>query len=129
MATVTNQSPARPGSTADLDSNLLTALRWSVQKGENLGDLSREFNANRGRVLGIHLPYESTPPLSRRPTFVKSGSSRGNQGVVMVAHCMSSRDHLDLQKARVKLSSGFVIGDGLVVTCAHTFEEVSSSTI
>ena len=47
----------------------------------------------------------------------------------MVAHCMSPEDDLNSQKSRIKLSSGFVIGDGLIVTCAHTFEEVSSYVV
>ena len=47
----------------------------------------------------------------------------------MVAHCMDPKDDFGPQKSKVKLSSGFVIGNGLIVTCAHTFEEVSSSTI
>jgi hypothetical protein len=129
MASVTNGFPIQPGSAADLDSHLLAALRRSVQKGTSLGDLSRQFNANGEKVLGISLPYESAPPLSRRLAFDKSGSSEGHQGVVLVAHCMSSKGDSDSQKAKVKLSSGFVIGSGLVVTCAHTFEEVSSSPI
>lgn len=129
MATVATGYPAHPGPTADLDSHLLAALRWSVQKGATLGDLSHEFNANTGRVLGMSLPYESTPPLSRRLTFDKTGSSKSHQGIVMVAHCMSPKDDFSPQKSKVKLSSGFVIGDGLIVTCAHAFEEVSSSTI
>lgn len=129
MATSTDDFPAQPGSTADLDSHLLVALQWSAQKGATLGDLSREFNANADRVLSTSLPYESTPPLSRRLSFDKSGPSKGHQGIVMVAHCMSSKDNFNRQKAKVKLSSGFVIGDGLVATCAHTFEEVSSSEV
>lgn len=127
MATATNGFPVRPGSAADLDSHILAALRWSVQKGTTLDDLSHEFNANAGRVLNISLPYQSKPSLSRRLTFDKSDSSKGHQGIVMVAHCMSLNDDFNRQKAIVKLSSGFVIGDGLVVTCAHTFEQVSPS--
>jgi len=129
MATIANGRPARPGPTADLDSHLLATLRWSVQKGATLGDLSREFNANADRVLDMSLPYESTPLLSRRLTFDKTGSSGTHRGVVMVAHCISPKDDFSPRKSKVKLSSGFVIGDGLIVTCAHTFEEVSSSVI
>jgi len=129
MATVANGLPARPGPTADLDSHLLATLRWSVKKGATLGSLSRGFNANANRVLDMSLPYESTPPLSRRLTFDKTGSSRNHQGIVMVAHCISLKDDFSPQKSKVNLSSGFVVGDGLIVTCAHTFEEVSSSVI
>jgi len=129
MATVASGYPSHPGPTADLDSHLLAALRWSVQKGSTLGDLSHEFNANAHRVLDTSLPYESTPPLSRRLTFDNAGSSKTNQGIVLVAHCMTPKDDSSPQKSKVKLSSGFVIGGGLIVTCAHTFEEVSSSVI
>lgn len=129
MAALANGFPARPSSTADLDSHLLAALSWSVQKGATLGDLSREFTANADRVLAIPLPYEPTPPLSRRLTFDPPGLSKSHQGIVMVAHCISAKDNFNRQKAKVTLSSGFVIGNGLVVTCAHTFEEVSSFVI
>jgi len=129
MATVVNGHPPHPGPTADLDSHLLAALHWSAQNGATLGDLSHEFNTNSGRILDMSLPYESTPPLSRRLTFDRAGSGKTDRGIVMVAHCMSSKDDFDPQKSKVKLSSGFVIGNGLIVTCAHTFEEVSSSVI
>lgn len=126
MATVTNGLPPQPRPMADLDSHLLSALRWSAQKGATLCDLSHEFNTNAGRVLGTSLPYESTPPLSRRLMFDESDSSEG-QGIVMVAHCISPKNNFDHRKAKVKLSSGFVIGEGLIVTCAHTFEEARRS--
>lgn len=129
MATVASGYPAQPGPTAGLDSHLLAALHRSTQKGSTLGDLSREFNTNAHRVLDMSLPYESTPPLSRRLTFDKTGSNKSHQGLVMVAHCMGPKDNSSSQKPNVKLSSGFVIGDGLIATCAHTFEEVSSSVI
>ena len=125
MATVVNGCPAHPGPTADLDSHLLAALRWSTQKGATLGDLSHEFNINADRILDMSLPYESAPPLSRRVTFDRMGPSKTHHGIVMVGHCMSPKDDLSLQKPKVKLSSGFVIAEGLIVTCAHTFEEVS----
>lgn len=60
--------------------------------------------------------------------FDESDSSE-DQGIVMVAHCISPKNDFDHRKAKVKLSSGFVIGEGLIVTCAHTFEEVGSSSI
>lgn len=127
MATVASGYPAHLGPTADLDSHLLAALRWSAQRGATLGNLSHEFDSNVDRVLDMSLPYESTPPLSRRLTFDKTGSGKPHQGIVMVAHCVSPKDDFSPQKSKVKVSSGFVIGDGLIVTCAHTFEEVSSS--
>lgn len=126
MATVAGGYPANPGAAADLDSHLLAALRWSAHKGSTLGELFNEFNTNAHRVLDRPLPYESAPPLSRRLTFDKAGSSKAHQGIVMVAHCMSPKGDLNSQKSRVKLSSGFVVGDGLIVTCAHTLEEVRS---
>lgn len=127
MATLTNGLPERPGP-MDLNSQLLAALRWPVQKAATLHDLLYEFNANAGRVLRASLPYEPTPPSSRRLTFDKE-FSEPHRGIVMVAHCISQKDDINLQNAKVKLSSGFVIGDGLVVTCAHTFEEVGSFLI
>jgi hypothetical protein len=129
MAIIANRYPVHPCPTADLDSHILAALRWPVQEGATLGDLSRQFNTNAGRILDVSLPYESTPPASRRLVFGKTGSGEAHQGIVMVAHCMGPKGDLDPRRSKVKLSSGFVIGDGLIVTCAHTFEEVSSSVI
>jgi hypothetical protein len=119
----------KPGLIADLDSHLFATLRSPIQKGPTLSDLSHEFSANANRVLNTHLPCESTPPSSRRLRFDKPDSDEDHHGIVMVAHCMSPGDDLNPQKAKVKLSSGFVIGSGLIVTCAHAFEEVSSSMI
>lgn len=129
LAIVANGYPAHPGPTAGLDLHLLSTLRWSTHKGSTLGELSHEFNANAHRVLDRSLPYESAPPLSRRLMFDKASSRKAHQGIVMVAHCMSPKDDLNSQKSRIKLSSGFVIGDGLIATCAHTFEEVSSHVV
>lgn len=127
MATLTRTLPEQPDLIADLDSHLFAALRWPIQKRATLGDLSYEFDANANRVLDIPLPYESTPSLSRRLTFDKPGSSDDHHGIVMVAHCIGSRKDSHPRNAKIKLSSGFVIGSGLIVTCAHTFEEVSPS--
>lgn len=129
MATVVNGHPPHPGPTADLDSHLIAALCWSSQNGATLSGLSHEFNTNSGRVLDVSLPYESTPPLSRRLTFDRADSGKTDNGIVMVAHCMSPKDDFNPQKSKVKLSSGFAIGDGLIVTCAHAFEEVSPPAI
>lgn len=126
MATVAGGYPTNPGTTAGLDSHLLAALRRPTHKGSTLEELLNEFNTNAHRVLDRPLPYESAPPLSRRLTFDKAGSNKAHQGIVMVAHCMSPKGDLDSQKSRVRLSSGFVIGDGLIVTCAHTLEAVRS---
>ena len=80
MTTAVNGHPPHPGPTADLDSHLLAAFCWSVQNGATLGDPSHEFNSNSGRILDMSLPYESTPPLSRRPTFDRAASDKTDQG-------------------------------------------------
>lgn len=83
-----------------------------------LPDIVAQYETNAGRVLKHVLPYESTPSPARR---------RGldSDKLVLVAHCARSQDGT----SKVTLSCGFALdvqgeAEDVVVTCAHTLEEV-----
>ena len=77
-----------------------------------------------GKVLDASLPYESRPNAERKVKF-----DEAEQNVVMVAHAIRAGD-----RHKVSVSSGFALNvpskaaDGetqsVVLTCAHTFQEV-----
>ena len=75
--------------------------------------------------------YESRPGSERKLQFENhDGSSSlgagGNDGIVMVAHCFRAKGREET--FGVVSCSGFIIDmyGGLVVTCAHTLEQVSN---
>ena len=92
-----------------------------------IGDILKQYLSTAATVLDVVLPYEATPTEDRRPRITDAAASCRN--VVAVAHCV--RDGLD---HKVTLASGFALnvrenGEGahetLIVTCAHSLEEVS----
>ena len=122
-----SQTQTRPRKSA-LDYKLLefsTQLHQNQRNGQpyieapSLYHLVTEFDRRSGAVLSHELPYESRPSASRRISF----SSKAND-VFLVAHV--AENDLDFY---VSVSSGFALNVGLtsgplIVTCAHTLEEV-----
>jgi len=124
------QTPARPGRPfkSALDSKLLefaAQLHDNQRNGQpyieapDLYHLVAEFDRRSGAVLSYELPYESRPLAARRISF--SGKT---MDVFLVAHV--AENGLDFH---VSVSSGFALNVGLtsgplIVTCAHTLEEV-----
>lgn len=107
-----------------LDALILSEVRRS--RGASLPSLVLNYEDNSGATLETPLPYESRPAQTRRVSFDNS------DGVVMVAHAMQSGD-----AHKVTVCTGFALDvslpstspDGdhetVVVTCAHTLEEVN----
>lgn len=90
----------------------------SLARRAFLPDIVAQYETNAGRVLKHVLPYESTPSSARR---------RGldSDKLVLVAHCARSQEGT----SKVTLSSVFALdvqgeAEDVVVTCAHTLEEV-----
>jgi hypothetical protein len=89
-------------------------------------DIIKQYIDTSGAVLDVSLPYESRPSETRRPQTTTGADSCRN--VVTVAHCARvGPDH------KITLSSGFALnvesrkrGETLIITCAHTLEEVRS---
>jgi hypothetical protein len=125
LATVASElivGPApHPPLVAEFDRHLLSVLRQNINnKGQPcLSHLVRDYLSNSGRILEKSLPYESRPSNERKVKF-ESGS---HDGVVMVAHCVETTQGSAKQN-KVVTCSGFVIDGGLVVTGAHTLEQV-----
>lgn len=105
-----------------LDGLILSELRKG--RGVELPAIVQNYEDHAGKVLGISLPYESRPDVTRKVPFDSS------DGVVMVAHAMQ---HEDVHK--VTLCSGFAVNvaasggqdETVILTCAHTLEEVNES--
>ncbi|KAI0651666.1 hypothetical protein C8Q79DRAFT_997012 [Trametes meyenii] len=87
-----------------------------------------------GHVLAASLPYESRPAPGRRAQFSAPGSNPDIAGtdvdraLVVVAHAVQDRRGA---AHKVAYSSGFAVhapgtpaGEAVLVTCAHTLEEI-----
>jgi len=99
---------------------LLTASR---EHKTTLPEIIQQYVDNAGAVLHVSLPYESRPSADRRPHLENPEDSCRN--VVTVAHCAQvGSEH------KITLASGFALdakgkdGEMLIVTCAHTLEQV-----
>jgi hypothetical protein len=104
-----------------LDSRILKAL--AIQPQTSLSDIIGHYVDQTGNILNVSLPYESRPSEDRRVSFEGNASSKE---IITVAHCAKDGD-----KHKIALSSGFSLnapapreGETLIVTCAHTLEEV-----
>ncbi|KAJ7783502.1 hypothetical protein DFH07DRAFT_787991 [Mycena maculata] len=115
----------QPAPSSELDDFLLASLSASVSgRCTTLRDIVHQYVEKSGCVLASSLPYESRPTGHRRPTFDNGHS------VVMVAHCVQSQ-----RGDKVTVSSGFALSGGdsnegaLIITCAHTLEEIRRSPL
>ena len=102
-----------------LDSKCLAALSKHANQ-TSLTTLIKQYVQTAGCVLDrLNLPYESRPKENKV-------LAKDSKDIVLVAHCAS-----DDAEDRVTLSSGFVLNarmhgadESLILTCAHTLEEV-----
>ncbi|KAJ2996717.1 hypothetical protein NUW54_g7208 [Trametes sanguinea] len=112
----------------------------TLAKPTPLTELIDQYMKRAGHVMESALPYESRPGAERRVQFSdavnKTGSSdvsSADEALVMVAHAVQdskSKEH------KVAYSSGFVVhppgtpeGEAVLVTCAHTLEEIRHNPI
>lgn len=123
----THSHPREPSKSA-LDNKLLefaAQLHQNQRNGQpyieapDLYHLVAEYDRHSGVVLEHELPYESQPSASRRISF-----SSKVKDVFLVAHVAENGPDF-----HVSVSSGFALNVGLtsgplIVTCAHTLEEV-----
>ena len=97
-----------------LDRLALDAL--SSVEHPDLSHLIRQYLTHSGKVLATQLTSESRPSSSRRISF------SGND-IHLIAHVAREGD-----RNKITLSSGFAVdasdGQSILVTCAHTLEEV-----
>ncbi|TFK23130.1 hypothetical protein FA15DRAFT_594957 [Coprinopsis marcescibilis] len=110
-----------------LDGQVLQALARQPQT--SLRDIIGHYLDETGNVLDVALPYESRPSNERKVMFGDNASSRE---VVTIAHCAQD----EKKQHKITVSSGFALnfpspaeGETLVVTCAHTLEEIRQSPL
>ncbi|TFK57420.1 hypothetical protein OE88DRAFT_1619167 [Heliocybe sulcata] len=112
----------------ELDTRILTELcnRPSSSRVK-LENLVLQYMERGGHVLETSLPYESRPSSRRKVGL----TSAAEDGVAMIAHCVR-----DGENHRITLSSGFALegtgkhaGESVVVSCAHTLEEIRRSPL
>lgn len=107
-----------------LDSHALTVLRSeSVDDRASLIQLLQQYDSVAGKVLDMTLAYEPSPRWNRWTDF-----DSDDTGVVLLTHIV------DLgQEHKATICSGFAIhahddpGSSVIVSCAHTLEEVTST--
>jgi len=107
----------------------------STQAAVPLETLYSQYRHNAGTIIPSVIPYDERPPSWRRAdVFHGSESTKTDlaegSGVVLVVHVQY--DEVESRLAKVVVCSGFVVdasitrpdqGD-VIVTCAHTLEEV-----
>jgi hypothetical protein len=108
-------SPPRP-----LDPFVLETLASTPPARRTaLPQLIQQYLDRSENVLGAQLPYEPNPSPARRVSF----SSDTASDVHLIAHVVREND-----RSKITVSSGFAVdtsnGQSILVTCAHTLEEV-----
>lgn len=97
----------------------------------SISTLYQQYRNNHGLILDhLVIPYEEYPALGRR---AYNTSDESSDGIVLVVHALLSPDGEKVEK--ICVCSGFVVdaqknGEAetngeVVVTCAHTLEEVN----
>lgn len=96
----------------------------------SLTKLYSEYRSNAGHILDRVLPYEAYPSNSRRSDVIHATSRETiGDGVVLVVHVLQGLDgHIE----KMSVCSGFAVAaeqgqsmpSDVIVTCAHTLEEV-----
>ena len=115
--------PSHAPAPRPLDRFVLEALA-STRSAERtaLPQLIQQYLERSGNVLSAQLPYEPHPSPSRRVSF----STYESRDVHLVAHVTRESD-----RNKITVSSGFALdtsdGQSILVTCAHTLEEVCHS--
>jgi hypothetical protein len=113
--------PPQPRSSipSALDRQILHAVK--AKTTTSLSTLIQHYVDNTGNVLPHSLPYESRPSADRRVNTQDDRSSN----IVLLAHCIQDGpDHIITVSSGFALSNALETDETLVVSCAHTFEEV-----
>ncbi len=128
---ILNPKGCRGSHTPALNARILGALENHVSSGgddecptgSSFGKrLLLEYETMASRTLSMSLPTEPTPNIPRRPAF-----DRVHDALVMVAHVTTDR----WQEYKITVSSGFAVDvpsldAPVIISCAHTLEEVST---
>jgi hypothetical protein len=117
-----NSANAHPTIQPPLDSQIL-----GFASSGRMALPARSYLSNSGQILDSSLLHESRPPDARK---VNRRSFDGSD-ILLIAHCVQDGD-----EHKVTVSSGFALeapsprkGESLILTCAHTFEEILRSPL
>ncbi|CAA7264693.1 unnamed protein product [Cyclocybe aegerita] len=122
--------PAREKSLDGVPPGVGSHVLRAASRGDQttLEEIIKQYVDKAGTVLDISLPYESRPSATRRPLLEDVHDSC--KDVITVAHYPQfGREH------KITLSSGFAVNarekdrETLIVTCAHTLEEIRQSPL
>jgi hypothetical protein len=137
---IVSEKPETRSLTQDpLDDYIDVYQRIFLQPGafdglSSLTKLYAEYRGNAGHVLDHVLPYEAYPSSSRRSDAVHATPRETvGDGVVLVVHVLQGLDgHIE----KMSVCSGFAVAakqdqvpSDIIVTCAHTLEEVSATNL
>lgn len=129
-----------------LDRRVLEALAHPAtqETQTSLQEIISHYLDETGAVLDVSLAYESRPGQDRRVDFGSelseaAGAGTSSKDVVTVVHC--ARDSASGEH-KITVSSGFAVNtsfgkgasqdelaDTLIVTCAHTLEQIRQSPL
>jgi hypothetical protein len=112
--------PPHPSNPRPIDRFILENLANTPSAGRTaLPQLIGQYLDRSGHVLDAHLPHEPRPSPSRRVSF----SADEGGGVHLIAHVVRESN-----RSKITVSSGFTLetsdGQSVLITCAHTLEEV-----
>jgi len=112
--------PPHASNPRPIDRFILENLANTPSAGRTaLPQLIEQYLDRSSSILDAQLPYEPSPSLSRRVSF----STDEGGDVHLIAHVVREND-----QSKITVSSGFTLetsdGQSVLVTCAHTLEEV-----
>ncbi|THH31984.1 hypothetical protein EUX98_g2204 [Antrodiella citrinella] len=118
-----------------LNKHILSSLSLREGKATALRTLVEQYTERHGRVLDASLVYESRPSEGRKTRFESGFNLEEDDGVVMIAHALQHG-----AKHKVTVCSGFVLNvpdkssgsrskQKILVSCAHTLEEIRNSRL
>ncbi|KAF9535582.1 hypothetical protein CPB83DRAFT_20674 [Crepidotus variabilis] len=110
-----------------IDETVLQAVTSSRRESTSLREIIEQYFACSGTILEVSLPYESRPSEARRTVSTDIAVLQCESNVILIAHCavIGGED-------KITLSSGFTLniarekvrGEAVIITCAHTLEEI-----
>ncbi|KAF8895058.1 hypothetical protein CPB84DRAFT_1273220 [Gymnopilus junonius] len=134
---IVGQPPHPPESTREEFSEAVSRLldcrivqTASLGHQTSLPEIIRQYIETSGAIVDVSLPYEDRPSEARRANV--SNPTESCKNVFTVAHCTQvGSEH------KITLSSGFALnvqsqkpeGETLIITCAHTLEEIRQSPL
>lgn len=117
--------PPHPSNPRPIDNFILENLANTPFAGRTaLPQLIEQYLDRSGNILDAQLLHEPRPSPSRRVSF----STDEGSGVHLIAHVVREND-----RSKITVSSGFTLetsdGQSVLVTCAHTLEEIRWSPL